>query len=219
MIQLRAIESVQEKPYTMVRVRYISNGVTYEARGWALWDGTLEWSTVRGLQIATKRARRKIEKRLRWEVGLEREVMCLREALTTRREEVVAANATLVNLHSSTATAARSSCEEGVMTTPISNAAKMIRTLKNQVDEYHMLYAQALAQRDTLQVRVEAADGLAEAMQAEQNCEWYWADGYVPSDEDDLDGEERYNLIYGRYCGLVRVAKKQALAAYRAASE
>ena len=63
----------QDKPHTMVHLKHVGNGVTYEARGWTRWDRTGEWSNGDGVEIAMKRARRKIEARLKWETGLKAE--------------------------------------------------------------------------------------------------------------------------------------------------
>ncbi len=69
-MELKALQLEQENPYTMVRVSHTTNGVTYEARGWALWDGQQEWSNWEGQRIALLRAKRKIARRLEWEAGL-----------------------------------------------------------------------------------------------------------------------------------------------------
>lgn len=66
-MELKALQLEQENPYTMVKVSHTSNGVTYEARGWALWDGQGEWTNREGYRIAALRAKRKIARRLRWE--------------------------------------------------------------------------------------------------------------------------------------------------------
>ena len=69
-MELKALQLEQENPYTMVRVSHTTNGVTYEARGWALWDGQQKWSNWEGQRIAVIRAKRKIAQRLEWEAGL-----------------------------------------------------------------------------------------------------------------------------------------------------
>ena len=88
-----------EKPYTMVKIRHVSNGVTYEARGWACWDGQGDYREWEGVNIALTRARRKIARRLEWEAGLEDELLRLRDAATAKKGEVLAIQATLVGVH------------------------------------------------------------------------------------------------------------------------
>lgn len=86
-MELKALQLEQENPYTMVRVSHTTNGVTYEARGWALWDGQQKWSNWEGQRIAVIRAKRKIARRLRWEAELYQQML---DALSVRQ---AAANA------------------------------------------------------------------------------------------------------------------------------
>ena len=59
----------QDKPQTTVRIKHVCNGVTYEAKRQALWDGDDEWNVGEGVRIAFKRAVRSITRRLAWEAG------------------------------------------------------------------------------------------------------------------------------------------------------
>lgn len=99
-MELKALQLEQENPYTMVKVSHTSNGVTYDARGWALWDGQQEWSNCEGERIALLRAKRKIAKRLKWEAALSHE---LKRALSAR----IKAN----NVHIDACVALRDVCE------------------------------------------------------------------------------------------------------------
>ena len=60
----------QDKPQTTVHIKHVGNGVTYEAKRQALWDGDGEWNAEEGVRIAVKRAVRSIKTRLTWEAGL-----------------------------------------------------------------------------------------------------------------------------------------------------
>ena len=92
----------QNKPHTMAHLKHVWNGVTYEARGWTRWDGKDKWLNSRGVQIAMKRARRKIEKRLKWEVGVSQRAIDASAARERARKDAArqwSSKAALIRLH------------------------------------------------------------------------------------------------------------------------
>ncbi len=107
-LEFEVLSIHQDKPKTMVHLNHVSNGVTYEAHGWTRWDGKDgkdgkdEWSNGKGVLIAMKRARRKIEKRLKWEVGVSQRAIDASAAREQARKDAArqwSSKAALIRLH------------------------------------------------------------------------------------------------------------------------
>ncbi len=68
-MELTIVRQTIDKPYTLIEVEHVSDGVTYLAHGFACWRKPDLYNWQEGSRMALLRAKRKIAKRLKGEAA------------------------------------------------------------------------------------------------------------------------------------------------------